>query len=247
MSARAFVGGIGHAARGARLLCTPGIRRYVLAPLAVSIAVFSLGLWGALTLVDVLVERYLSAWPEWLAWLAWGLFAAASALVVFFTFSIVANLIASPFNGLLAAAVERRLRGLPVAQDSGWRGVLDETRRALRGEIKKLGYIVWRALPLVLLSLVPGLNLLAPPLWFLFGAWMLALDYLDCPFGNHDRVFPGVLAAMRAQRSLALGFGAAIALVSAVPLVNFLAMPIGVAGATSLYCARFADDTRAAA
>jgi CysZ protein len=247
VSARAFVGGIGHALRGARLLYAPGVRRYVLAPLAISIAVFSLGLWGALTLVDVVVDRYLGAWPAWLAWLAWGVFAIATALVVFFTFSIVANLIASPFNGLLAAAVERHLRGLPEAPDHGPQKILAESQRALRGELKKLGYIAWRALPLVVLSLVPGLNLLAPPLWFLFGAWMLALEYLDCPFGNHDRVFPNVLSAMREERSLALGFGGAMALLSAVPLVNFLAMPIGVAGATSLYCARFAGITRAAA
>jgi len=39
----------------------------------------------------------------------------------------------------------------------------------------------------------------------------------------------------RERRGMALGLGAGLALLTAIPVVNFLAMPIGVAAATLLY------------
>ena len=40
---------------------------------------------------------------------------------------------------------------------------------------------------------------------------------------------------------MALGFGAACTLVTLVPLLNFVAMPAGVIGATLMYLEQFAD------
>ena len=50
----------------------------------------------------------LPGWLDWLRYILWPLFAVAAVLVTFFTFSLVANLVASPFNGLLA---ERKAPG----------------------------------------------------------------------------------------------------------------------------------------
>ena len=54
-------------------------------------------------------------------------------------------------------------------------------------------------MPLLLLQFVPLLNVVAPVLLFLFGAWMFALEYLDYPMGNHGALFREVRAARRAS------------------------------------------------
>lgn len=235
--------GVGHALGGLRLIAAPGVRAYVALPLAINVVLFALALWALGAAVDWTLERYLAAWPEWLHGLLWLVFTVIAAGAVFFGFALVANVVASPFNGLLAAAVEAHLGGDVVAAPPGWRTLGREVLRGLGGELRKFLYIALRALPLLLLSLVPGLNLLAPPLWLLFGAWMLALEYLDCPLANHDQPFPSALEHLRAHRGMALGFGAVVTVLTLLPVVNFIAMPVGVAGATSLYVRFFRPAT----
>ena len=231
-----FLTGMRHVSRGFALLRAPGVRVFVIMPLTINIVLFALAFYGVGQALDYAIAHYLPNWPEWIQGLIWLLFAVLAAIVVFFTFSAVVNIVASPFNGLLADAVERHLRGQAMSADWSWRTLGAEIARTLVGELRKLLYIGWRALPLLILSLIPVVNLAAAPLWLLFGAWMLCLEYLDCPLGNHGRAFPRVLEEMRARRSLALGFGFAMTVVTIIPLLNFLAVPLGVAGATSLYC-----------
>ena len=61
--------------------------------------------------------RALPDWLDWLAFVLVPLAVLAGLTVMFFSFTLLANFIASPFNGLLAEAVELRLGGreLPSA------------------------------------------------------------------------------------------------------------------------------------
>ncbi len=235
-----FAAGVGFAMRGCRLLVQPGLRRFVIGPLAINIAVFVYALASFGQLFQHLLDRYCAGWPEWALWIAWLVFGSLAAVTLFFTFSMVANVLASPFNGLLAEAVERHLLHPGEVLEFSWKALAAEAGRALFAALRKLLYFAWRALPLLILSFIPGLNLLAPLLWILFGGWMLAIEYLDCPLGNHGQLFPAAVDKLRSERAMALGFGLPLSLLTMVPLLNFLAMPIGVAGATAMYCAHFA-------
>jgi CysZ protein len=92
--------------------------------------------------------------------------------------------------------------------------------------------------PLLVLFLIPLVQIGAPFLWVAFGAWMMAIEYLEYPMGNHGRTFPEVRSALHAHRGLALGFGAAVLFLTLIPVVNFIAMPVAVAGGTKLWVER---------
>ena len=235
-----FAVGVGYALRGCRLLLQPGLRRFVVGPLAINVTVFACAIAGFAQLLGQMIERFGLGWPAWALWIAWLAFGALAAVALFFTFSLVANVLASPFNGLLADAVERHLTQPQAVLRFSWTRLFAESGRALLAAVIKLFYFSWRALPLLILSFIPGLNLLAAPLWILFGGWMLAIEYLDCPLGNHGQLFPAAAEVLRGERGMALGFGLTLTLLTMVPVVNFLAMPAGVAGATAMYCAHFA-------
>lgn len=227
--------GAGYVWRGLRLIREPSVRVYVIIPLLINIVLFSAGIasiaWG----LDLVMDRFLPDWLDWLRILLWPLFLIAALVIVFYGFSILANLVASPFNGMLAAAVERHLSGkteqVPFSFKALWREVL----RTVGAEMRKLAYFVLWALPCLLLFVLPGINVIAAPLWFAFGAWMLAIEYVDCPLGNHGQPFPAAKFKLRPKRRLALGFGGSLMALTMIPVLNFIAMPVGVAAATALY------------
>jgi CysZ protein len=236
-----FLKGAGYALAGLRWLPRPQLRRFVVLPLMINVLLFGgLIAWGAQEFGLFLdwALGYLPAWLDWLRWLLWPLFVITVLLVVFYTFTLVANFIASPFNGLLAERVEALARSQPSVPAGGplWKEIV----RAPVTELTKLGYFLVRALPLLVLFLLPGLNAVAPVLWLAFSAWMLALQYADYPLGNHGLRFREQRRLLGRRRVLALGFGSAVLLLTVVPIVNFLVMPAAVIGATLMWVEQFA-------
>ena len=241
-STDSYFAGIGYFWLGLALIRRPHIRTYVIVPLVINITLFTGGLfffaWG----INHILDNLLPEWLWWLRYLLWPFLAAASLIIVFYSFSIVANLIASPFNGLLSEAVEQHLTGETKQVPFSWNTLYSEVFRTIGGELRKLLYFALWALPCLVLFLIPGINIIAVPLWFLFGAWMMAIEYIDCPLGNHGLPFPAVKQQLHAQRKLAFGFGTAVMLMTMIPIVNFLVMPASVAAATALYLDRLAPN-----
>lgn len=236
--------GFHHAVSGLRLIFRPGLRRFVIIPMLINILVFSLLVSGGIELFSDLMDRLLPAdsWLTHLSWLLWPLFALTAVLVVFYTFTAIANLLAAPFNGLLSEKVEMALTGKAIDQGSDWRQLLREFLPSILSELRKLLYFVLRAVPLLLLFLIPGINIAAPFLWLAFNAWYLALEYGDYPMGNHGILFKEQHTRLKRLRLNALGFGAGLLVLMAIPGLNFLAMPAGVAGATVLWRKELASD-----
>ena len=157
--------------RGFGMLSEPGIRRFVLIPLLVNIFLFSAAIWLLINEFDGWVNYWLNKLPEWLSfldWLLWPLFAVLVLITVYYGFSIIANLIAAPFNGILSEKVEQRLRGVTVT-DSGWKEIVALIPRTIARELSKLVYYLPRLLFLIILAFIPVLGMIAPILLFLFG------------------------------------------------------------------------------
>ncbi len=225
--------------QGFSLIHQRGVRRFAYLPMFINTLLFSVAIWFGVTnfgaWLDALMPNWLPVWLESiLMWLVWPLFFLLLAIIVFFTFSVVANILAAPFNGILAEMVENKLSGSPPAE-MPWSQLVKDSPRMIVNELRKLGYLLRWAIPLLLLSWIPGLNLLAPALWLLFTSWTLALDYHDYPMGNHQLDFRQQRDTLRQHRGLALGFGGATMLATMIPILNFLVIPAAVAGATVLY------------
>ena len=228
--------GITYFFSGFKLIFSPGIKRFVLIPLLINISIFAFGFWFGMEWFDQFLEKMLPAWLSWAEYILWPIFALSYFLIVFYMFALLANIIAAPFNGLLAEKVEQHLRGNNSPQNqSTIKQLLKELPRTVGSEINKLFYFLLRSLPLLVLFLIPGINVIAPIVWFLFSAWMLSLEYLDYPLGNHGILFKQTRGLAKQQRTRCLSFGALVSVFTMIPVLNFIIMPIAVAGATSLY------------
>jgi CysZ protein len=222
--------------QGLKWLAKPELRKFVIIPIIVNlilyIAVFSLGL----VYMTDLIDRFIPGWLSWLDWIIWPLFFISFAMAGFFTFTLFANLIAAPFYDKLAAKTLSLTTGNPVKTDD--QSVLG----IIFSELKRLGYIGSRAIPLLILFIIPGINLIAPFLWALFGAWAIFLEYMAYPLENEGLLFTEQRQLAKGIRLGALSFGGIVVLGLTVPLLNILVPPAAVIGAT-LYAEKLRTAT----
>lgn len=227
--------GITYFAGGFKLLRNPEVRAYVLMPLMINIVLFGGLIWLGYSQFSPLVEWIMSFVPgflDFLRWAIWIVIVVLSAIIVFFTFTPVANIVAAPFNALLSEKIEALLTGQTIDTRFTF---LEVAVSSMRSQLRKLIYILLWSAALLLFSLIPLLNFIAPVLWVVFGSWMLSLEYLDYPMGNHEMDFSRQKRVLGKRRGLALGFGGATMALTSIPLLNFIVMPVGVAGATLMW------------
>jgi CysZ protein len=222
--------GAGYFFRGISLMMKPGIRHYVLIPLLINIVLFVGVSYYIFSHLGIWTDQMLPSWLEWLSWVLVPLFGLAFIIVGFFSFSIIGNLVASPFNGYLSAAVEAYLTGKKISEES-YGNMMKEVGRTIVNELRKFVYFALWAIPVLILSLIPFVNILA----LAITAWLLSLEYCDYPYGNHSVHFAEVRENLARKRPAALGFGGIVVFVTSIPVVNLFVMPAAVAGATALY------------
>ncbi|MCK7547655.1 sulfate transporter CysZ [Marinobacter koreensis] len=235
-----FFRGLGYLGEGFHLIRQPGLRLFVLLPIAINIVLFAVLFYFMAEGFSALIATAMGWLPDWnwlqsLDWLFWILYGAVILLMLAYGFVIVANLIGSPFYGYLAELTEKHLTGQEVTTEDGWATIVKDIPRALWREVQKILYYLPRAIGLFMIGLVPVVNLVAAVLWFLFNSWMMALQYVDYPADNHRVSFPALRRTLGGSRLSALGFGLPVALAAMVPLLNLVVVPAAVCGATAFW------------
>lgn len=240
-----FLSGAGYLIKGTRLAAKPELRRFILIPILINITVFTAAIWFGAVYFETILDRLLPEGSQW--WfesartVIWILLGMIILLITFFTFSVIANIIGAPFNGLLSEIVEEQLTGKRPGEGEGVRQFISTIIPSIASEIKKLSYFILSGAMLFLILLIPVVNLVAPLAWIIFTSWMLALEYTAYPMENHNILFSRARKELKGKKSVMLGFGLTVMLATAVPLVNFFVMPSAVAGATALWLDRLRD------
>lgn len=224
----AFVDGLREAGRAE-------LRPYIWLPAATSLLVICTGLYLGLGYLSAATEALLATLPDWLGFLSWILTPLVYLLGVLagaWLFALLATLLASPFLGSLSIALERLRFADPPSVETGlWTDISNSLSR----ELRKLLYHLPRAVAVLLLTLIPVVNAVAPLIWLLFGAWTMAVQFADYPTENRQRPFRDTLSLLRSNRAAALLFGLLSTGVLMIPLLNFLMIPVCVAGGTLLW------------
>lgn len=234
--------GAGYLFKGFELIRLKGIRRFVFIPLVINLMLFS----AAFYYIYIELEHYMTilmdwlpSWLEWLSSVLWPL-AVITVLVIFsFLFSTAANWIAAPFNGLLSEKIESILIGKP-APGGDMLDIVKDTPRTLAREWTKLAYYIPRAVGFFILMWI--LPIIGQVIWFLFVAWMMAIQYKDYPFDNHKIPFTVMKQALKQHQGLSYSFGISVAIFAMIPIVNFIIMPVAICGATALWVDHYRED-----
>jgi CysZ protein len=238
--------GFGYFFYGIKLALTPGLRRFVIMPLLINILLIGAALYYVLQQMDGWITDILSYVPDFLSWLSyllWPLMIVSILVTSMYYFSTLTNIIASPFNGLLAEKVEQTLTGQSIDVQEGVAGFFKDIPRIFAREWRKLIYTLPKAIGLFILILIPAIGQTAGPiLWLIFSAWMCAIQYCDYPFDNHKVPFNDMRFALKAKQGKAYGFGLLVTLFTTIPVLNLVIMPVAVCGATAMWVNEFRDE-----
>jgi CysZ protein len=234
--------------RGIQYLPKPGIRSFVIIPLLINLVLFGSAIYLLFSHFSDWVQWLIDLWlPDWewlnfIEYLLWPLLAFLVVIGVYYGFSLVANFVAAPFNGLLAEKVEQAVRGQVNTNQDSWKAIVKLIPAALARELAKLAYYLPRLLVLFVLSFVPLVNVFMPFVWFAFAAWMMAIQYCDYPMDNNRVSFKQMRLLLSQRRWSALGFGSLVQLGMLIPLLNLILMPAAVIGATLFWVEQYSND-----
>ncbi|MGI5309236.1 sulfate transporter CysZ [Rheinheimera sp. WS51] len=226
--------------QGFRLIQTKGLKRFVLVPLLINLVLFSFAFYILLAQISAMVDavqQYLPAWLHWLEYLLIPLGVMTLVISLAYSFTMVTNFIAAPFNGLLSEKVEAHLSGKKLP-DVGFKAFLKDVPRMLGREWQKLIYALPRMVVLFILFLF--IPVIGPILWFLFTSWLLAIQYIDYPYDNHKIDFYTMRSQLRNQPITSLAFGLTVNIACMIPIFNLFVMPIAICGATAMWVDKLA-------
>jgi CysZ protein len=252
-SLQGLVSGLRLPVEGARLLLREK-RLWSLALVSMALSVLAVG--GALAVVlgnAGALWSWVTAWhpaleaTRWFAWLWVGPALAILALLSALLFAtlvgaclvaayLVASLLASPFHDALAQRVEElETGGVEDFTASGVGGMLRDALRSMREEARRLLFFASVVGPLALAGfLLPGAHLLTGPLIAAFTIFFLPLDYAGYTLDRRCVPFRERRRWLRRHAEVVAGFGLAAFAICTIPGLNFVAMPLLVAGGTLL-------------
>lgn len=232
-----FSDGVQCVIAGARIMWHPKCRLFVWCPLVINIVVFVFGFVAGVHWFGRVMARFDHWLPHWLHWLdklVWPLFIVVLWVAMSYVFTLLANLIAAPFNGVLAARVQEQVLGQALPQVS-YAKMMADIPRLIGRQLCLILYYLPRAFGCLVLWVIPFTHLFASPVWFTVNSWMLMLQYIDYPMDNNHVSFATMRRICREHKAPCWGFGVSVLLFAMVPGLNFLCMPAAVCGSVKLY------------
>lgn len=252
-----LMSGARYLVEGKRLAQLPAIRPFVWVPLILNMVLFSIATYYSVTWIyDVVMGldfKYdFVSWLDWLepivaglaGFFGWILIVAGALLVLLVVgslFTMMTHLVASPFLGLLAEKVEAEIHTPTYSTQS----LPQLALRTVKREFRKLFYWLSRAAVLGVISLIlwfiPGVNVINPVIWYVFGAWVMAMQYVDIAADNNGASFADLLALLRRHRLETYGFGGVVMLLTSIPVLNLFIVPLAVAGGVVFWVTKSTD------
>lgn len=240
-----FFVGVNFFFQGFKLANKPGMRRYFWLPVAIGLSLTLVTLYFFGSSIIAAASPDLPDWLSWLSWIIVPILFVLLALVSAWSVSFITIIIASPLFSGLAWAVAKQTHGtnpsVPPeldnfpAKDTGFISLLKGAMKDLSRELRKLRYHLPRLIGLIILSFIPLLNLVAPLVGGLYGAWIMSVQFSDYAADNNNMSFIDSLAQLKKNLLPAMGFGAMTSVAMAIPLLNFFLLPAAVAGGTLLW------------
>jgi len=227
--------GLNYMVRGFKVLIDPGLKRFILIPIAANLAIFvvlSYFFVQSLGGIDQWVLAFLPDWLDFFAHILWLLMLLLFLLIYGYSFTLLTNLIAAPFYGMLAEKVEIQLTGKAPANESLQQIILRTTGREITKLCYFVGYGMLVFLGLAFFSFIPLVNIALPLLGILWGSWVMAIQYVDYPADNNQVSFKQLRQRLAAKKWASFGFGGCVLLGSMIPIVNIFMAPAAVAAGT---------------
>lgn len=222
-----FTRGMSYLIKGGKALFTQGLKRFILLPILFNFIFFSGLFYVIYHYLFPYSNEYINQLPTWLHFLNsvfFILFFISFFLISLSVFTVIFNVVAAPFYGLLA----ERAQALLFKSTTPPLSLTAVAWRSIKRQGQFLLYYFPRFIAMCLLFFVPVIQPIYPLLWFVFNAWMLSLQCQDFVMDNNLIDFKPMKDKLQHKKWLTLGFGSLINITSVVPILNIIIMPAAV-------------------
>lgn len=230
-----FSQGLGFHVRGVRFgLKHPGLLGLAVLPFLMTLVLYIFAFHLFTLYAEELLKTIWSMDPEtssrYVGWLYWiyihilKYFLYLVALVVmFYTFIILSNILASPFYDRIATKYERNhgTNRRSADQTDRDRGILS----VMKEELKKAVFMLIIPLVLLFVPIIGGV------LGFLVAAVFVAWDYVDFSLSRDHPALKDRLRRLWRHKSILVGFGFPLV----IPFLGLILLPFAILGSTLLY------------
>lgn len=226
-----FLEGFTSPLRALRLLLQqPRLMGLFILPMLITLVSLSLAIYAILTGVWTAVQGMLATWlgATGASWGAGALSLLTALLITYFALSslnVLIQLVASPFNDILAEHTEKAL-GLQPSEE----GVLHlltvfliDLRKTALALALTVGLLIWGTLPVLGLLSFVGM------------AFVQAFTFLSYPQSRRRMGLKHSVLWMFAHPARSLGLGLASLILYNIPVLNLFALPICVMAGTLTY------------
>lgn len=165
----------------------------------------------------------------WVGSIFTGLVTVLFVVFMNFTFFIFVSIIASPFNDLISARVEK-IYGTSNEEEQSLKDVLKRLPTTLKNEAKKIVFII------VLSFINLAISLTFPPASFIIAGIILAISFVDYSWSRNE------LSVTECIKDLKRGFvtyllaGIAFMFLISIPIINLFFLPLAVVFFTVIFC-----------
>lgn len=228
--------------RSVRILrSNPRLIQYILIPFLINAIVFSAAVLLGLDFFGSTVVEYIPQGDAWywsvLYGLLWVVAVLLTAVLVFFSFTVVGNLLASPFNDLLSERTEEMLSGAVNEESFALGRFFKDALQTIFMEAKKMWIFVVIMVLILPLNLLPGVgNTLYTILAIALTLFFLCFEYLGFVMVRKRQFFREQKSYIFGRKFLMLGFSCGVMALLAIPFFQLLCIPLAVIAATRLWC-----------
>jgi len=218
----------------------PKLITYAVIPIIINTVLFIVFFYFSLSYFNRWLEALLPQEQAWywvaLTYLLTVILILILLIIIVFTFTVLANLLASPFNDALSARTETLALGLQSGEPFSLKAIVREIGRTIIEELKKIVLFLGTLALISLLNLVPVLGqVLSMVLGGLLTILWLGLSFLDYALARHGYRLGAKIKFIRRNLLPVFGYGLGVFAGLLVPVLNLAFIPMAVVGGTLLY------------
>ncbi len=216
---------------------------YFIVPFILNLALLSAAFYVGYAFLLPVIHGLLPQGGAWyyrlIHWIVSPLLTLFLILATALLYSITGSILTAPFNDFISARIEESMTGVKGNEPfSFFRFIADIARIALN-VVRLLVLIVVFHLLILFCNLIPlAGSALYGFLSFSAMCFFLGFQFFDFPLDRRRMAFGAKLSLMWRFKLLTIGLGLGFFIISLVPLVGFLGLNLGAAGATMLFVER---------
>ncbi|AFY75439.1 uncharacterized protein involved in cysteine biosynthesis (plasmid) [Synechococcus sp. PCC 7502] len=222
----------------------PSLWGYITIPILINVFVGIALYFGLLIPGLQWIDTVILNLPTWLTVLSGILhfvFGLGILILVGLLIVQIGVILGSPWYGQLAEQIEKlKINNLPTEETFSFGRTISDVFRALLFEVKKLALIaICSFLTFVLsIAIAPVAPVIAGIVGIILSTILMCLDFLDPALERRRLSFRNKLGWIIRSAPASIGFGLGCVVLTSIPILNFLTVPLCMVAGTLFFCDR---------